>query len=197
MKARHCMKTKDRILATALDLFNEQGTAAVSTNHIAEAMGISPGNLYYHFPNKTAIIRALFEQQFDHADQIFDLPTDRLPTLADVAALIRANFAMLYRYRFIYREMLALLRADAELHQRYLVVRQRGYDGFFALIEAFQAADVMHGLDATATAQLAELCWLISEHWPESLEMRSRPIDEQTMQAGVDLMLAVLRPYLK
>lgn len=191
------MKTKDRILATALDLFNAQGTAAVSTNHIAEAMGISPGNLYYHYPNKSAIIRALFEQQFDHADQIFDLSTDRLPTVADVSALVKANFSMLYQYRFIYREMLALLRADSELHQRYLVVRQRGYDGFFALIEAFQAAEVMHKLDAVSTAQLAELCWLISEHWLGGLEMQGRPIDTDALQQGADLMLAVLKPYLK
>jgi len=33
----------------------------VTTNHIA-AVGISPGNLYYHFRNKEGIIRAIFEQ---------------------------------------------------------------------------------------------------------------------------------------
>jgi AcrR family transcriptional regulator len=46
----------------AIQLFNEQGTTVVSTNHIASAIGISPCNLYYHFRNKEDIIRAIFEQ---------------------------------------------------------------------------------------------------------------------------------------
>ena len=46
---------RQRILTTALMLFNHQGSHQVSTNHIAKAMGISPGNLYYHFRNKGEI----------------------------------------------------------------------------------------------------------------------------------------------
>src|SRR6266567_9459354 len=55
-------RTRDRILEAALRLFNERGTAAVSTNHIAAEAGISPGNLYYHFADKQEIIRALHER---------------------------------------------------------------------------------------------------------------------------------------
>ncbi|MFN8512060.1 MAG: helix-turn-helix domain-containing protein [Chloroflexia bacterium] len=58
------MSTRERILDAALGLFNERGTAVVSTNHIAAACGISPGNLYYHFRNKEEIIRALFDRMF-------------------------------------------------------------------------------------------------------------------------------------
>ena len=53
------MKTKDKIIATAIDLFNIHGTKAISTNHIAKEMGISPGNLYYHFRSKNDIIRSI------------------------------------------------------------------------------------------------------------------------------------------
>jgi AcrR family transcriptional regulator len=40
------MKTRDRILEKALDLFNREGLAKISANRIASEMGISPGNLY-------------------------------------------------------------------------------------------------------------------------------------------------------
>jgi AcrR family transcriptional regulator len=56
------MKTRDKIIDTAIRLFNKRGTKAISTNRITAATGISPGNLYYHFRSKQDIIRAIFEQ---------------------------------------------------------------------------------------------------------------------------------------
>lgn len=56
------MNTKEKILYAALGLFNENNTQAATTNHIAAALGISPGNLHYHYKNREAIVLALYEQ---------------------------------------------------------------------------------------------------------------------------------------
>jgi AcrR family transcriptional regulator len=191
------MDTRDRILNAALTLFNEQGTGAVSTNHIAAAIEMSPGNLYYHFRNKEDIIRALFERLFALWDETFQLPSDRAPGLADFEALIASNYQLIWDYRFAYREMAALLRNDPELQAEYQAVRQRGYDGFAELIEAFAMAGVLTRPEsAQEQMALTELCWIVSEQWPVNLELRGRAFDAAGIREGIALMRHIFRPYL-
>lgn len=191
------MKTPERILATALQLFNELGTAPVSTNHIADALGISPGNLYYHFRNKEEIIRALFEQQYARWDAIYALPDNRMPTIADLQRLVRATFVAGWEFRFIYRELIALLRRDEQLRRRWVEVRARGFDGFRQLVDLFVAAGVLHDPgDPSVVTRLAELVWLISEFWLASVEVSGETVDAAQMEHGVMLMLQVLDPFM-
>jgi AcrR family transcriptional regulator len=191
------MNTRERILATALRLFNESGTAPVSTNHIADALGISPGNLYYHFRNKEEITRALFEQQFARWDAVYTLPNDRMPTLIDLQALVRATFHTAWQYRFMYRELIALLRRDELLQRRWVEIRTRGFSGFRELVDLFVAAGVLRvPYDPAVVTRLAELCWLISEFWLASVEVSGETVDTAQMERGIALMLQVLDPFI-
>ena len=52
-------RTAERILEVTLDLFNRFGEPNVSTTLISAELRISPGNLYYHYPAKEALVNAL------------------------------------------------------------------------------------------------------------------------------------------
>jgi len=191
------MSTRGKILDTALTLFNKEGTAAVSTNHIAEAAGISPGNLYYHFRNKDEIIRALFQRLFDAWDNDLSFPQDHEPTLDDLKTIIESNYQIIWQYRFAYRELVALLRQDSALRADFLAVRQRGFEGFRELINTFSTAGIIQlPDDPQAINELQEIVWLISEFWLTNLEVNGRSVNKDEMQNGVKLMLRVLQPYL-
>ena len=62
LAAKKPRRTAERILEVTLDLFNRFGEPNVSTTLISAELGISPGNLYYHYPAKDELINALFDR---------------------------------------------------------------------------------------------------------------------------------------
>lgn len=191
------MSTREKILDTALVLFNKDGTAAISTNHIAEAAGISPGNLYYHFRNKEEIVRELFERLYAITDEELRLPEGTVPTLENIQQIVKANYKILWQFRFVYRELAALLRNDPELRRNFLAFRKRGFEGFHQLFGVFVMGGILRkSVNAETINNLAELCWLITEFWLNSLEISGNTVDESKMERGVELMMLVLEPYI-
>lgn len=191
------MGTRGRIVGAAVRLFNELGTAAVSTNHIAEAAGISPGNLYYHFRNKEEIIREILERMISGWGEVWVLPRDRLMDVGYVRDLLRKNFALQWEYRFFYREIVALLRRDPELARRYREIQSRRLEEQEMFLRGFVEAGIMHEPeDPEVLAAIVRLGWVFSSGWLSFLEAGGESIEPEKMDEGVDLMMQILKPYL-
>jgi len=107
------MKTKDRILLTSIELFNKSGVVAVTTNHIAKELNMSPGNLYFHFSNKEEIIRSIFKIMCRETYAVWHMKKGQ--TLVHPLELIERNFDIFWKYRFFHREMYYLRRKDPQL----------------------------------------------------------------------------------
>lgn len=105
MSLPKALKTKDRILQISLQLFNERGERSVTTNHIAAELGISPGNLYYHFRNKHEIIKELMHQYQVETLEMLSLPEDRPLTTNDKINYFQVLSGQLWNYRFIHRDV--------------------------------------------------------------------------------------------
>ena len=190
------MSTRDRIIDTAVALFNTEGTAAVSTNHIAKAAGISPGNLYYHFRNKEEIIRAIYARLRPIWEATVSVPTDRVPTLADLERIIDDHFRILWDYRFFYREMPALLRRDPELLASYHEVREAGLANVEGLLRIFTQVGVLHVPDPDqALPELARIIWILADFWFPFAELDRLTGAEVDLREGRALILRVLSPY--
>ena len=99
------MKTRDRILECALDLFNQQGEPNVSTLEIATEMGISPGNLYYHFHGKEPIIMALLERFHDDLTPLLAPPGDVELDAEDYWLFLHLIVERLAQYRFLFQDL--------------------------------------------------------------------------------------------
>lgn len=56
------MKTKQKILNAALNVLMENGFPALTQTRVAEVAGVSQGNLTYHFPTRTDLLKAVVEE---------------------------------------------------------------------------------------------------------------------------------------
>jgi len=111
------MSRKEDILEAARELFNEKGTQSSTTNHIAKAMGISPGNLHYHYKNREEIVRLLYMQMRKEATP----PADKIPKdLATLREHEKLVIKIRWEYRFFFKEMLSLFARDPELEELYI-----------------------------------------------------------------------------
>src|SRR3990167_10560669 len=113
------MKTRDRILEVSLLLFNEEGEGELSSVDVANALEISPGNLYYHFKGKDAIIRALFDRFEEEMQVILRGSRGGLASLEDNWVYIYILLEEIYDFRFFYRDLAGLLARYPDLAVRF------------------------------------------------------------------------------
>jgi AcrR family transcriptional regulator len=57
--------TKTRIARTALRMLETDGLEAVSMRRVAATVGITPMAIYFHFPNREALLRTIVDREFD------------------------------------------------------------------------------------------------------------------------------------
>ncbi len=193
------MGTRDtqlRILGSALVLFNEHGSAAISTNRIAAHCGISKGNLHYHYRNKQEIITTLFQQAVDEMNSGWY--RDHLaPTLEHMAVMFVRQLQLILKYRFFYREIADLLRNDEQLRQRFAENRARRLteiERFFLTLSELGLMKIP--ADARRLRSIVDVTWIVSENWLNYLDYDDREINVEAIIAGYYEILEVLRPYL-
>ena len=197
MPAKPPRRTRERILQTALAMFNQFGEPTVAATTIAFEMGISPGNLYYHYHSKEQIVADLFAEFRREIETTLAAPDKRLPNAEDCWLYLHLVFEAIWKYRFIYRDI-------NDLVSRYHVIEVQ-----FRRILAHKVrvaeqilAGLVKGRQMHATpediATLAQNIVLVATYWMSFEFARDprAPPGDKTLARGAFHVMSLAAPYL-
>ena len=197
------MKTKDKIILASLDLFNERGERNVSTNHIASHLNISPGNLYYHFRNKSDIIYGIFKNYKLMVDTYLNVPLDRAIHINDLIAYLDAVFNGLWAYRFLHRDLEHLLDNDERLRKDYRQFTLDCLESVRGIIYEMERSEIYRPMTDAQRQSKALNTWLIVTNWMTYLktvhdedDCGQSALNRQAIKHGVYQVLDYVMPYL-
>ncbi len=188
--------TKGLIKATALRLFNERGAGRVSGNTIADHCGISKGNLHYHFRTKQEIIKALFQDIV--AEMAVSWREDEnQPTVKHMAEMFERQLEMIWRHRFFYRELAALVRDSPELHQMVKDHREARIGKVLQFFEALVEVGVVNKPRSRESLRyLVVVSWIFCDNWLNFIELQGQTEDAEVINTGYDMIVELLYPHL-
>ncbi|KPM49729.1 TetR/AcrR family transcriptional regulator [Jiulongibacter sediminis] len=114
-------KTKDKIILASLKLFNEHGLANVRLQQIADHIGISVGNLAYHFKTKEQIVLTVYEEMFSKYEHILQNYLKN-PHLLDFDLQVSQFFEFFNDYRFYIADLFTNEHPFPEVQEKWQVL---------------------------------------------------------------------------
>lgn len=188
------MKTRDRILLCTLDLFNEQGEPNVTTLDIANELEISPGNLYYHFRGKEALLESLLEHFQEHTRDLLVIEED-LGALSpdDYWLFLHLLFEAILAYRFLFQDLSHLMGRYDFISREMRAWLRALRSSLSRLLQALRDEDHMQIDDGGLERLLDALCQTFLFWLDYQRIVRGREADPAS---GVQQVLGLIRPYM-
>ena len=193
-------RTAERILEATLEMFNRFGEPNVSTTAISAELGISPGNLYYHYPAKDELINALYEGHERALKELLAAGGD-VQDLEDAWFFLHTLFERVWQHRFLYRDLNHLLSRNRHLETHFRTLLDRVTLALRDMLQSMRR----HGLQMqagevgpTATSMTVLLSyWLSYEYVRDPRHALESENAQAALMRGAQHVLSLLGPHLE
>lgn len=194
-------RTAERILEVTLDLFNRFGEPNVSTTLISAELGISPGNLYYHYPAKDELINALYARYEQSLTEIL-MASDDVRNVEDAWFFMHTLFERIWHHRFLYRDLSDLLSKNRRLETQFQLMIRHKTRAIRAMLDAMGRAGSLRldarELDTTANCMVVVLTyWLNFEYVCDPRRALEPENAQAALLRGAAHVLNLLAPYME
>lgn len=194
-------RTAERILETTLELFNRFGEPNVSTTLISAELGISPGNLYYHYPAKDELINSLFDRYERALNEVLNA-SDNVRDVEDAWFFMHTLFELIWQYRFLYRDLNDLLSKNRRLETHFQSVLKNKTRSIRVMLESMSRSTALRidlrEMEPTATSMVVVLTYWLSFEYVRDPRNALEPESAQAaLLRGGQHVLNLLVPYLE
>ena len=194
-------RTAERILEVTLELFNRFGEPNVSTTLISAELGISPGNLYYHYPAKEELINSLFDR-YEHGLNELLNASDGVRDVEDAWFFMHTLFELIWQYRFLYRDLNDLLSKNRRLETHFQSVLKNKTRAVRTILDSMSRSGAIaidsREIEATATSMVVVLTyWLSFEYVRDPRRALEAENAQSALLRGAQHVLNLLVPYLE
>ncbi|MES2520644.1 MAG: TetR/AcrR family transcriptional regulator [Bacteroidota bacterium] len=182
-------------MTAALYLFNRFGFVSVRLQHIADEVGMSIGNLAYHFKTKDEIIEKLYEQLTQEQQQLLaDLRM--IPLFVNINRHVENSFLLQKKYSFFYTDTLEVIRASPSIKRQYREQVQWQTIQLELLIKFNIARGAFTEPNfPDSTFLLANRYLLFLENWMNFERMKGTELSELNIQQLKENIWGLLAPY--
>lgn len=199
--AKKPRRTAERILEVTLDLFNRFGEPNVSTTLISAELGISPGNLYYHYPAKDELINALFDRYERALGELLHA-ADNVRNVEDAWLFFHMLFELIWQYRFLYRDLNDLLSKNRRLEKHFQFVLKNTSRAVGQVLDGLARGNSLR-IDRRESEPVASAMVVVLTYWLSYEYVRDprRALEPESAAAalsrGAYHVLSLLMPYLE
>lgn len=187
--------TKNKIQIKALELFNSIGIAEVSLRDIADELGISVGNLQYHFKKREDIVEALYFQIVEKIDTITAIKDDNV--MFSFLHLSKQMISVLYEYRFFLLDFITITRRNQKIKDHYSKLSKQREMQFLGIADILICKGLLRKEVLENEYQnLYKRTEVISNFWFSSKLIQSDVIAEESIEEFSTVVNQTLYPYL-
>jgi len=187
--------TKHKILSKSLKLFNDRGISNVSLRTIADEVGISVGNLQYHFKKREDIVETLYFQLVEKFDSLYLLtPEDLLKSFLGISYEITQ---VLYEYRFFLLDFISITRRNLKIKSHYAELsKRRQFESLQVVNVLIENGLIRDELLKNEYKNLYKRIELISNFWFSSILIQSKVLTKKSIETHALLISQSMYPYL-
>ncbi|WP_431165132.1 TetR/AcrR family transcriptional regulator [Tenacibaculum halocynthiae] len=187
---------KNKIKLTAIQLFNQQGVSTVSMKQIADSIGISAGNLRYHYKDKAALLEVIYNEMYNETLN-YILPKNSYITLFHFEEMMLKFDNLQERYLFFFSDVVHILQTYTTISKAYQVSNLVRFKEGRKLIDYYiESGRLKPENDYIDYDKVIYSIWMISTFWQSQKQVIVSKKHKENKGQSMQMLWNILMPYL-